>query len=174
MRRSLGGSGVTAASNWRISSDPYRQIEVSRKGLDNSRKCLETRWRAHPVLPSSMQAKEKMYAHISVGRAVDIELKVIMYKTRSLQEACVCWAFSTVVSEKPERSFGSSPLPSISPLLWTFLFNLPEFTALVSCAAPREEGVVNRCRFPSQSAHNLPNPPQLRNTDGQQSPIRPL
>ena len=79
MRRSLGGSGMIAASNWRISSDAYRQIEVSRKGLDNSRKCLETRWRAHPVLPSSMQAKEKMYAHISVGRSVDI-----CYKTGSL------------------------------------------------------------------------------------------
>ena len=33
MHRSLGGRGVIAASNWRISSDPYRQIEVSRKGF---------------------------------------------------------------------------------------------------------------------------------------------
>ena len=95
-RRSLGGSGVIAASNWRISSDPYRQIEVNRKGLDNSRKCLETRWRAHPVCPSSMQAKEKMYAHISVGRSVDIELKVIMCKTRSL---CLLGVFNSSIGE---------------------------------------------------------------------------
>ena len=75
----LGGSGAIAASNRRMSVDRYRQMEVNREYLDNSLKCLETRWRAHPVLPSSMQAKEKMYVHISVGRlGVDMEFGNVM------------------------------------------------------------------------------------------------
>jgi hypothetical protein len=54
----------------------YRQTEVNREYWDNALKCLETRWRVHPVLPSSMQAKEKMYVHISVGRlGVDMEFE---------------------------------------------------------------------------------------------------
>ena len=64
---------MIAASKRRMSFDRYRQTDVKREYLDNSLKCLETRWRAHPVLPSSMQAKEKIYDHISAGKlGVDV------------------------------------------------------------------------------------------------------
>ena len=73
---------------------------MNREYLDNSLKCLETRWRAHPVLPSSMQAKEKMYVHISVGRlGVDMEFGNV---TKAFSSATLKNLVMTTVTKFPQ------------------------------------------------------------------------